>query len=199
MQLKVSRKGQLYFPYLAAAQGHIQGTGGLADHIKLLGGAFQCGDIAAGFHGRNGSVIRNGNFLGAVFAAGGNIQEHAVQGAGAAGNFFQENAVGDGDIAVHRNRAVHRHPMGVQLGAVKIIVRLSGRLQSQGVVFKLPAVAAVILGAALGANGVAVFIDHQSCQHAQGNGGRSGGWCGESDRKITATIIVISCTWCPIF
>lgn len=64
---------------------------------------------------------------------------------------------------------------------------------------KLPAVAAVILGAAFGANGVAVFIDHQPGQYAQGNGIRSGGWCGKSDRKITHTIIVISCTWCPIF
>ena len=39
---------------------------------------------------------------------------------------------------------------------------------------KLPAVAAVILGAALGANGVAVFVDHQPGQYAQGNGVRSG-------------------------
>ncbi|MBD9046041.1 MAG: hypothetical protein EGR29_04555 [Faecalibacterium prausnitzii] len=89
--------------------------------------------------------------------------------------------------------------MGVQVGAVKVIAFLGGRLQNQAVVFKLPAVAAVILGAALGANGVAVFVDHQPGQHAQGNGGRIGVWCDEGDRKITITIIVISWTWCPIF
>ena len=196
MQLKVSRKGQLYFPYLAAAQGHIQGTGGLTDHIKFIGGAVQRSSFTAHFQRSDFSVIRNGNFLGAVLTAIGNVQEHTVQGA--AGNFFQENAVGDGGVAVHRNRAVHRHPMGVQVGAVEVIAFLGGRLQNQAVVFKLPAVAAVIPGAALGANGVAVFVDHQPGQLAQGNGARIGGWCGKSDINMIS-IIVIACTWCPIF
>ena len=62
---------------------------------------------------------------------------------------------------------------------------ITAAFQRQRAILKLPVVAAVILGAALGANGVAVFIDHQPGQHAQGNGGRSGRWCGESDRKIT--------------
>lgn len=48
---------------------------------------------------------------------------------------------------------------------------------------KIPAVAAVILGAAFGANGVAVFVDHQPGQLAQGNGVCFGGWCGKSDIK----------------
>ena len=173
MQLKVSRKRQLYFPYLAAAQGHIQGAGGLADHINLLGGAVQCGGIAAGFQGRNGSVIRNRDLFGAVLTAIGNVQEHAVQGAGAAGNFFQENAVGDGGVAVHRNRAVHRHPMGVQVGAVKVIAFLGGRLQNQAVVFKLPTIAGIIrpVAAPILCHGrVTAFLNHQPGQRADGYG-----------------------------
>lgn len=50
---------------------------------------------------------------------------------------------------------------------------------------KPPAVAAVIPGAAFGANGVAVFVDHQPGQHAQGNGVCTSGWCGESDKKLS--------------
>ena len=77
--------------------------------------------------------------------------------------------------------------------------RIISAFQRQRAILKLPAVAAVILGAALGANGVAVFIDHQPGQLAQGNGVRFGGWCGKSDRKRTHTIIVMTCIWCPIF
>ena len=55
---------------------------------------------------------------------------------------------------------------------------------------KLPAVAAVIPGAAFGANGVAVFVNHQPGQLAQGNGVCFGGWCGKSDMKFTGIIEV---------
>ena len=171
MQLKVSRKGQLYFPYLAAAQRHIQGAGGLADHIKFIGGAVQRSGITAHFQRSDFSVIRNGNFLGAVLVAIGNFQEHAVQGA--AGNFFQENAVGDGGVAVHRNRAVHRHPMGVQVGAGKVIAFLGGRLQNQAVVFKLPTIAGIIRPVAvpiLCHGRVTAFLNHQPGQRADGYG-----------------------------
>ena len=196
MQLKVSRKRQLYFPYLAAAQRHIQGAGGLADHINLLGGTVQCGGIAAGFQGRNGSVIRNRDLFGAVFAAGGNVQEHAVQGAGAAGNFFQENAVGDGGVAVHRNRAVHSHPVGVQLGAGKIIVRLSGRLQSQGVVFKLPALAGIICPVAIPIlchGRVTAFLNHQPGQRTYSYFGHTVcRRCGEGDFINSADILELN-------
>ena len=53
-----------------------------------------------------------------------------------------------------------------------------------------PAVAAVTLGAALGANGVAVFVNYQPGQLAQGHGFCIGGWCGKSDMKFTGIIEV---------
>lgn len=50
---------------------------------------------------------------------------------------------------------------------------------------KIPAVAAVFFVAAHRANGVAVFVNYQPGQHAQGNGVCTSGWCGESDKKLS--------------
>ena len=86
---------------------------------------------------------------------------------------FQENAVGDGGVAVHRNRAVHRHPMGVQVGAVKVIAFLGGRLQNQAVVFKLPTIAGITHPVAipiLCLGRVTVLVNHQPGQWADGYG-----------------------------
>ena len=45
---------------------------------------------------------------------------------------------------------------------------ITAAFQRQCAILKLPAVAAVILGAAFGANGVAVFVDHQPGQLCSG-------------------------------